>query len=81
MMNSPHEMGAVVAEAPSGFLRLGTWNVSHWTAAKAQLIAAEVGVDVLAIQETHLAAFLWSVHMGQHNVWGYSSTMDILCQQ
>ena len=38
-------------------LRLGSWNLSHWTPAKAALIALEIGVDVLAVQETHLATF------------------------
>ena len=46
--------------APSGDqgdrLLLGSWNMSHWTAAKARTVFADVGVDVLALQETHLAA-------------------------
>ena len=29
--------------------------MSHWTAAKAHVIASEVGADILAVQETHLA--------------------------
>ena len=36
---------------------VGTWNMSHWTAAKAHVIATEVQAMVLAVQETHLAAF------------------------
>lgn len=38
-------------------LRLGTWNLSTWSPAKAQIILADIGVDILAVQETHLAAF------------------------
>ena len=34
---------------------MGTWNVSHWSAAKATIMATSVGADVLAVQETHLA--------------------------
>jgi exonuclease III len=37
-------------------LVLGCWNMSHWTAAKARTVFEELGVDVLALQETHLAA-------------------------
>lgn len=37
-------------------LRLGTWNMSHWTAPKVSLVAAVVSVGMLAVQETHLAA-------------------------
>ena len=37
-------------------LRVGTWNMSGWRAAKARAVFAEVSVDVLAVQETHLAA-------------------------
>ena len=46
-----------LAAADSHLLRLGTWNVSHWTSPKASIIASEIGVDVLALQETHLASF------------------------
>ena len=38
-----------------GEVRLGTWNVSHWSAAKATVIAMSIGASVLAVQETHLA--------------------------
>ena len=45
-----------VGEAPSvGCLRVGTWNMSHWTVDRAGSIAQDIPVDVLAIQETHLA--------------------------
>ena len=37
-------------------LRVGTWNMSHWTRQKAVLAAGAIGVDILAIQETQLAA-------------------------
>ena len=45
------------APAPEeeGVIRIGTWNISHWTAAKVAVIATLVQADVLAIQETHLA--------------------------
>jgi hypothetical protein len=36
-------------------LRIGTWNLSHWSPERAAVIAGDVGVDVLAVQETHLA--------------------------
>ena len=36
-------------------LSLGSWNMSHWTASKARTVFDEVGADVLALQETHLA--------------------------
>ena len=55
-MNSPHVSGASVA-AHSAAVRLGTWNMSHWTAPKAHVIATEVNIEVLAVQETHLATF------------------------
>lgn len=48
------EVGAR-GERPPGSIRLGTWNMSHWTAAKARAAIGETGVDVLAVQETHLA--------------------------
>ena len=45
-----------VGEAPlAGGLRIGTWNMSHWTVDKVQTIARDIPVDILAIQETHLA--------------------------
>ena len=40
---------------PAPTFRVGTWNITHWTAAKASLLAASVDADLLAIQETHLA--------------------------
>ena len=42
--------------AGGGQLVVGSWNMSHWTPAKARTVFAEVGADVLALQETHLAA-------------------------
>ena len=43
-------------EAPTtGGLRIGTWNMSHWTVDKVQTIVRDVPVDILALQETHLA--------------------------
>ena len=36
-------------------LRIGTWNMSHWTAPKISLVASHLAIDILAIQETHLA--------------------------
>ena len=57
MMNSPQQSGVSAAERSAEVLRVGTWNVSHWTAAKAHIVASEVGVDILAVQETHLAPF------------------------
>ena len=36
-------------------LRVGTWNMSHWTEQKALLVAGAIDVDILAIQETQLA--------------------------
>ena len=54
--------GMMSCEAPDGArpplageVRLGTWNVSHWSAAKANLIASTIGAPILAVQETHLA--------------------------
>ena len=38
-----------------GEVCIGTWNVSHWSPAKATLMATSVGASVLAVQETHLA--------------------------
>ena len=45
----------VGAPAPCAGLRIGTWNLTGWSAAKAAVVAQELGVDVLAVQETHLA--------------------------
>ena len=36
-------------------LRVGSWNLTGWTAERATVIATSVPVDLLAIQETHLA--------------------------
>ena len=41
------------AMTPDG-LRVGTWNVSHWAVARAA-VCQSLGMDVLAVQETHLA--------------------------
>ena len=38
-------------------LRIGSWNISHWTPAKVSAVAA-LAFDILAVQETHLAAVL-----------------------
>ena len=45
----------MVEETPSRSLRIGTWNMSHWTVDKAMVISRDIPVDVLAVQETHLA--------------------------
>ena len=37
-------------------LLLGTWNVSGWRSAKIQAVWRELVVDILAVQDTHLAA-------------------------
>ena len=42
--------------AAGGRLRIGTWNMSGWRAAKARAVFGEVAAEVLAVQETHLAA-------------------------
>lgn len=57
MASEVHPGGPAPREAgrPAG-LRLGTWNMSHWSAPKISMLAATVDVDVLAVQETHLAA-------------------------
>ena len=57
MMPRPPSMGASVAGSAPATVCVGTWNMSHWTPAKAHIVAAEVGADILAVQETHLAAF------------------------
>ena len=42
--------------APSqGGLRIGTWNLSHWSLDKVAVVAEDIAADILAIQETHLA--------------------------
>ena len=40
----------------SNRLLIRTWNLSGWSAANARTVFEEVGADVLALQETHLAA-------------------------
>ena len=42
-------------ELAPGRLRVGTWNMSGWRAAKAEVVLPEIAADVLALQETHLA--------------------------
>lgn len=39
----------------AGTLRVGTWNMSHWSVDKVHTIVRDIPVDVLALQETHLA--------------------------
>ena len=41
--------------ASGGVIRVGTWNMSHWALHKLDIIQRELGVDLLALQETHLA--------------------------
>jgi exonuclease III len=36
-------------------LRIGSWNLSHWSPEKAERAAVEVPFDILAVQKTHLA--------------------------
>ena len=38
-------------------LCVGSWNMTGWTPGKAHIVATAVGADILAVQETHLAAF------------------------
>ena len=57
MTTSPLAPGALGLAEPSSTIRLGSWNVSHWAAPRAPIIAQELDVDILAIQETHLASF------------------------
>ena len=53
----------------SGEVRLGTWNVSHWSAAKATLMATTIQASILAVQETHLAPLpLEWAHTTSHNL-------------
>ena len=37
-------------------LVIGSWNVSGWTASKLRTVLADIQADILALQETHLAA-------------------------
>jgi exonuclease III len=57
MTSTPSPQGALPSSAGADALclRLGSWNVSHWTPAKAAIIAQDIGADILAVQETHLA--------------------------
>ena len=43
----------------SGLLRVGTWNVSHWSVERAVVVAQDIAFDVLAVQEMHLAVHPW----------------------
>ena len=43
------------ASSPGG-LRIGTWNMSHWSQEKMAVVMEDIAADVLAVQETHLAA-------------------------
>ena len=37
------------AQSPGAPVRIGTWNISGWSAAKAAVVAQEVDVDILAV--------------------------------
>lgn len=50
-----HNLQQVEGASLAGSLRVGTWNMSHWSADKAHLIAHSIPCDILALQETHLA--------------------------
>ena len=50
------EMERRGGEPATGVLRVGTWNISHWSRPKAERAAFEVPFDILAVQETHLAS-------------------------
>ena len=52
-MASDLQCGGAVPLA--GTLRVGTWNMSHWSVDKVHTIVRDIPVDVLALQETHLA--------------------------
>ena len=59
-------------EGQAGRLRLATWNMTGWSAVKAHTVFSEIGVDVLAIQETHLAAIpLQWAHRTMQQVGGH----------
>ena len=50
------ELAARGASAPQGgALRVGSWNLTGWTAERATVIATAVPADILAVQESHLA--------------------------
>ena len=36
-------------------VRLGSWNLSHWTVDRAESISTALDLDIVALQETHLA--------------------------
>ena len=65
MMSDPRQGGRPLEEeagelpsagdAAGGRLRIGTWNMSGWKAAKARTVFAEISAQILAVQETHLA--------------------------
>ena len=54
-MSSPHGAPPLPDGGGGMVLRVGTWNMSGWGAAKVQTCWPEIPVDVLAVQETHLA--------------------------
>ena len=59
------------SSASAGVLRVGTWNMSGWTAAKAAGVFPLVAAGVLAVQETHLAAMpLQWAHASARAAWG-----------
>ena len=41
---------------PLGLLRMGTWNVSRWCLSRLEVVCDSIAVDLLAVQETHLAS-------------------------
>ena len=57
MMPSPRPGGARGAAGDAATVCVGSWNMTHWTPAKAQIVAAEIGASILAVQETHFADF------------------------
>ena len=57
MMPRPPDVGACVAGSSPTTACVGTWNMSHCTPTKVHIAASEVGADIMAVQETHLAAF------------------------
>jgi hypothetical protein len=58
--------------AVEGWLRIGTWNMSGWTAAKVRGVFPDIAADVLAVQETHLAAMpLQWAHRTMKEVGGH----------
>ena len=57
MTAEPPRGGVLEAAAGEAVLKVGTWNMSKWSPAKAYIVESEVRVDILAVQETHLASF------------------------